>query len=117
MGVRGLRNLLRHLGMVEGALEIPGDQVYVTEESVEHTLQAECEGLLVPVLEKGTMVAEGDLIALVISLETMEVAQEVRSPAQGLLFNVGYMRVEALAHSSILYGGETVALVKEVLKA
>ena len=117
MGVRGLTNLLIHLGIVEGTVEIPEDQVYIMSDHVEYQLQAECEGLLVPVLKKGDMVAEGDLIAQIVSLETMEVAQEVRSPAQGLLYNVGFLRMEALAHSSILFGGETVALVKEVLKA
>ena len=117
MGVTGLWNILRHLGIVAGAPEIPAGQVYITEASVEYQLEAEQEGLLVPVLKKGTMLAAGDLIAQIISLETMEVVQEVRSPAAGLLYNVGYQRVEALAYSSILYGGETVALVKEVLPA
>lgn len=114
MGTRGIRNIMIHLGMIEGEMEFPEQQLRITPESVEHDLKAEHPGLLVPMLQKDTMVKRGDLIAVLVSLETLEVVQEIRSPAEALLYNVGIHRLEALANTSIATGGETVALVKEV---
>ncbi|NLO75218.1 MAG: succinylglutamate desuccinylase/aspartoacylase family protein [candidate division WS1 bacterium] len=115
MGVRGLRNLLVHLGMMEGELDLPSEQVWVNDESVEHELIAEVPGMLLPQLEPGAMLAEGDVIAVLVSLETLEVVQEVRSPVDGLLFNVGISRPGSPPESSVATGGERVAIVKEVM--
>lgn len=80
MGVRGVRNVMKRLEMIDGALELPDEQL-VVENVI--AVRPEHGGLLVPALSLdalGTEVRAGTLLGRVISPYTFETLDELRAP-------------------------------------
>lgn len=113
-GLRGVTNVLKHLGVLDGELDLPPERLFVTPTSVEHQFVAEHPGLLSPDLPIGTTVREGQRVGAITSLETLRPLQELISPADGLLFNLGVEMCEALNPTFIVAPGQVVGLVKEI---
>lgn len=115
-GLRGVKNVLKYLGVLQGELDIPHPRLFIRRGSVEHQLKAEHSGLLSADLDIGTTVTEGDRIGGIYSIETLEPLQELTAPADGVLFNVGVQFCELLNTTHIVAPGQTVALVKEIVE-
>jgi len=113
-GLRGVTNVLKHLGVLEGDLDLPRERLFVTPTSVEHKFVAEHPGLLTPDLPIGTTVRKGERVGAITCLETLQPLQELISPADGLLFNLGVEVCEALNPTFIVAPGQVVGLVKEI---
>ncbi|MBI3998657.1 MAG: succinylglutamate desuccinylase/aspartoacylase family protein [Armatimonadetes bacterium] len=80
MGVRGVLNVMRHLGMIDGRPERPPRQVVLTEVT---TLRPGHGGLLYSELGADGMAREvpgGTLLGRVVSPYTFETLQELRAP-------------------------------------
>ncbi|MDR7554310.1 MAG: succinylglutamate desuccinylase/aspartoacylase family protein [Armatimonadota bacterium] len=80
LGVRGVLNVMRHLGMLDGAIERPPRQVVVTRMA---TLRPAHGGLLESALDVAAMhreIAGGTLLGRVRSPYTFEVLEELRAP-------------------------------------
>lgn len=86
LGVRGVFNVMRHLGMLDGRPERPARQTVVTELA---TLRPGHGGLLYSEVGPDRMGAEvpaGTLLGRVVSPHTFEVLEELRAPfARGVL--------------------------------
>ena len=80
MGVRGVLNVMRHLKMIDGALEVP-DRQTVIRDTV--TLRPGHGGLLYSELGADAMIREvpqGTLLGRVVSPHTFETLEELRAP-------------------------------------
>lgn len=108
-GVRGLTNVLKYLGVLDGPLDLEPRRYFITPESVEHKSVAEDEGIVSADFPLGTMLSKGQRFGAIYSLDTLQPVQELISPADGLLFNIG-----SANPSSVVAPGMTVALVKEI---
>ncbi len=95
-GVRGVRNVLKQLGMLQGEVERPPEQIVVTEMAV---LRPRFGGVLYPELgldQLGKEVAGGTLLGRVVSPYTFETLEEIRAPYERgviILLRGGMMRV------------------------
>jgi predicted deacylase len=81
----GIRNIMIHLGMLEGEMELPDE--YLVYEFV-HRLNPKAGGLLIPVNEVETFgrdVQAGELLGRIISPFTFETLEELRVPMDGIL--------------------------------
>jgi predicted deacylase len=80
MGVRGVRNVMKHLGMLEGTPERPPRQTVVPEIT---TLRPGHGGLLYSQLTTGQInqeIPKGTLLGRVVSPYTFETLEELRAP-------------------------------------
>ncbi len=80
MGVRGVLNVMRHLGMLDGRPERPARQTVLTEVA---TLRPGRGGLLYSEIGPQVMgqeVAKGTLLGRVVSPYTFEIVEELRAP-------------------------------------
>jgi len=80
LGVRGVFNVMRHLGMLDGRPELPERQIVVREMT---TLRPGHGGLLYSQVGPGAMgheVAGGTLLGRVVSPYTFETLEELRAP-------------------------------------
>lgn len=87
--VRGLRNVMAHLGMVEGSVCASQRMFHFVTRGLRVVPRA--GGLLEPAVEPealGTEVHAGDLLGRVISPYTFDLVEELRAPAAGVLFGV-----------------------------
>jgi predicted deacylase len=82
--VAGLKNILRHLGMLPGEAAPPGQQTLLHRMDV---LRTHHGGLYVPIADRvGVTLAAGDLLGQVISPLDFSLLEELRSPlARGVL--------------------------------
>ncbi len=83
--VQGLENVLRSMGVLDGAVRAPGRRLHF-----EHKVRVNPSvgGMLHPVQDEeqlGREVAEGELLARVVSPYTFEVIEELRAPYDGYL--------------------------------
>jgi len=90
-GVNALTNIMKHLGMLEGALQLPKRQVII---SPENNLRPSKGGLLISEIKGnqiGRIVPQGTLLGTVVSPYTFEVLEEIRAPyAQNMILATTY---------------------------
>jgi uncharacterized protein len=82
---RGIHNVMRHLGMEDGAIERPGR--YLAYEVVQR-VNPRNGGYLIPERRRDTFgreISEGDLLGRVTSPFTFETIEELRAPMDGYL--------------------------------
>lgn len=89
---RALRNCLVHLGMIEGNLEIPGEQVFISKAK---WLRPESGGTFWANVEPLQRVAKGDLFATVTDLFGRE-KERLLAPTDGIVVGV---RTHGTVHS------------------
>lgn len=101
VGMRGLANLLVHLGMIEGELEPPASVDVISKL---HRMTAARGGFLIHSGQLGRRVTAGDLLAQVETL-TGEVVQEFVAPADGIVCRRNTMGVVGTG-DLVVYVGE-----------
>ena len=116
IGVRGVTNLLAHLGMIDGPVELPPEQYELESNTPMHSVNAEREGLYVPAMEIGRPVHHGQVLGQVVAPDTLATVQTVRSPADGLLWSNGPMWCEPVPPSNLADVGQSLAVVTEVAR-
>lgn len=104
-GRRGILNVLKHLSMLEGEVELPPVQTVVSYDSGSF-LRTNHGGLFIPSIPFGSRVSRGELIGDLYSLSTFDQVEEYRSPFDGLL----------VSHSEqpALHAGDPVAMVGRI---
>ena len=85
IGVRGVRNVMKHLGMIEGKPDIP-DKQKIFKGRV--TVRSSRGGLLVTKVKCLQEVTEGQHLASVYNLFTLEEAEQVKAPRGGTILRV-----------------------------
>jgi predicted deacylase len=86
MNATGMRNLMIHLGMLRGELELP-DKFLVWEKR--WRVNPSVGGYLLPEIPPNALMREvkkGELLGKVISPYTFEVLEELRAPGDGVIF-------------------------------
>ncbi|MCF7855899.1 MAG: succinylglutamate desuccinylase/aspartoacylase family protein, partial [Candidatus Pacebacteria bacterium] len=115
LAVRSIGNLLKFKGLLKGEPDLPPVQVEFDQDHEETALVSEAEGLLVSEREPGDWVREGQGIARVISLETLETLWSFEAPYDGLVYNLGAGLGWGEDHleSAVVFPGQTVGLLKK----
>jgi predicted deacylase len=95
MMMEGLRGMMRHLGMIEGAVTPPRQLDFNTRSR--HEIRPKQSGYLVSLFERpddlGKLVRAGSKLGEVIDLYTYQVAEELVAPCDGYLFFSRYSGV------------------------
>jgi predicted deacylase len=116
-GARGVLNVMKKMGMLDGEPELPPLQIELddgeSEPHKEYALKAEFTGLLVPRVRVPALVKAGETFAELVDLDDVFHTQAITAPIDGVVFNVGGPHwSEEMAETSVKDAGETVALVK-----
>ena len=88
-GVRGVHNMLKHLGMLPGRPHLPKTQVVVRRADPVRVFRARKEGYLTTYRQVGEPVSKGALLCEVRGLDRFEVLQTVRAPCDGVPPSIG----------------------------
>ncbi len=88
-GVRGVHNMLKHLGMLPGRPQLPKTQVVVRRSDAVRVIRAKKEGYVATYREVGEPVKKGTLLCEVRGLDRFEVLQRVRAPYDGTPPSIG----------------------------
>jgi len=88
-GVRGVTNMLKHLGMLPGRPRLPKTQVVVRRADPVRIYRAKREGYLTTYPEVGEPVKKGALLCEVRDLERFRPVQTVRAPYDGTPPSIG----------------------------
>jgi predicted deacylase len=89
LGVRGVANLLKYLGMCPGSPEVPPEQTLITRL---HRLTANHGGFLIMGVRPGERVSQGQVLAEVEDLEGKKV-DSVTSPVDGFAVRINTLGV------------------------
>jgi predicted deacylase len=87
--VTGIRNVMMHLGMLDGTPDIPSP--YLTFQGRGHRVAPSVGGYLHPIVSPDSLLKEvhkGEMLARVMSPYTFEELEVLRSPVNGVLFGV-----------------------------
>lgn len=85
IGVRGVKNVMKHLGMIEGKPELPEKQMFFKGRA---TVRAGRGGWLITKVKCLQKVSKGELLANIYSLFTFEEVEQVRAPREGTILRV-----------------------------
>jgi len=88
-GVRGVYNMLKHLGMMPGQMMRPEKQAIVRRSDPVRIFRAKKEGYLTTYRQVGDVVAKGDLLCEIRSLDRFRVLQTIRAPFAGTCPSIG----------------------------
>jgi len=88
-GVRGVYNLLHHLGMLPGRAVQPRNQVVVRRSDPVRIFRARKEGYLTTYRQVGDVPSKGDLLCEIRSLDRFHLVQTIRAPYAGTCPSVG----------------------------
>ena len=83
LGVRGVTNVMKHLGMLAGTV-IPADhpQIILRGSHLDHVISTK-GGFWIPQVKQGDRVHQGDVLGHIYSLLTFEVAETILAPYNG----------------------------------
>jgi len=106
---RGLRNIMVDLGMIEGEIELPPVQYVLnwTSDRKATSVTTSVGGCLIPKVEIGDVVEEGDEVAVIYSPRTFEVLETLRAHREGYVSTIRKYPVKS--------AGETVMSILEIL--
>lgn len=83
LGVRGVTNVMKHLGMLEGAVIPPArPQTTLRGSHLDHVITSK-GGFWIPQVKEGEHVLQGEVLGHVYSLLTFEVAETILAPYTG----------------------------------
>ncbi len=106
-------NLLKSAGVLEGKPVLPAVQYEFNQNHEEIQAKAPVEGLLIPEKKPGEFVLKGQVVARIVSLETLKTIWEFSAPKDSLVFNSGGGPWgEDYLDSNIVSPGQLVALLK-----
>jgi predicted deacylase len=88
--VRGLRNIMVDMGMIQGEVELPPTQTRLrwTADPRESGVHVNRGGVFLPSVGLGDIVREGQEVGVVYSPRTFQVLERLRAPQDGQVFSV-----------------------------
>jgi len=108
LGVRGIRNVMKHLGMIGGRVELPPKQYIVSNTELGY-VKASRGGWFVPEVKVGDRVHKGDVVGRVLSiLDGFKEVEVLRAPRDGF--------VHSLNSSPMVWPGVRAAGVDLIVK-
>ena len=107
---RGLKNLLKDLGIIEGEVELPRRQVKLRWKADPKAYVAHCNrgGVFIPTVSLGDLVGEGEELGFIYSPRSFEVLKTVRAPQAGYVFTI--------RENPVVHPGEPLVSVPEVIE-
>jgi predicted deacylase len=116
-GARGIMNILRYLGMLEGRLNLPTLQYEFAEGHAETLLNVPVAGLLVSDYAKGEIVRAGEIAARIVSLDNLDTLHKFAALRDSLLFNIGGAESNhrGRAHA-VVFPGQVAGILKQVTR-
>ncbi|MBI3919972.1 MAG: succinylglutamate desuccinylase/aspartoacylase family protein, partial [Armatimonadetes bacterium] len=114
-GCRGILNLAKHLGIIEGDLEMPPVRYELgCEQSV--SVVARKPGLVVAAHRPGDVIDKGESAAELIDLETLRCLQQAAPPERMILRSVGCTWGTGQLGYNVVRDGETIARFSGIVR-
>ena len=85
IGVRGVWNIMKYLGIIEGKPELPEKQTVFKGRVV---IRAKRGGLLITKVKCMQKVSKGDVLACIYNLFTLEEVEQIKVPEEGIILRV-----------------------------
>ncbi|MHB9022956.1 MAG: succinylglutamate desuccinylase/aspartoacylase family protein [Armatimonadota bacterium] len=112
LGRMGALNILRYMNMLDGEIEFAPERFVFKSPLVDHLPTVTTEGMWVPAAPKATLVNAGQVLGRVFDWETLNIREEILSPADGLYY---FDRpVTNQRNQNLVEPGDNVACVREV---
>lgn len=113
-GERGIINILKFSGILDGKPELPEIQYEFGLGHEEFVIKTDAEGLLVSDHRIGDCIRKGETVLKVLSLDSLEKVYEFKAPFDCLIFNLGGTPFgEDSLPSAVVYPGQMVGLLKQ----
>lgn len=85
VGFAGVRNILIHLGMLRGTIELPPEQTVLKLDT--QPLTANWGGLFLSQVEPGERVRQGQTLGVIYNPQTFDILEEVLAPQEGMVLS------------------------------
>jgi len=107
---RGLKNIMKNLGIIEGEVELPRRQVKLRWRADAKAYVAHCNrgGVFIPTVSLGDLVEEGEELGLIYSPRDFGVLETVRAPQAGYVFTI--------RENPVVHPGEPLVSVPQVIE-
>jgi predicted deacylase len=107
---RGVKNIMKDLGIIEGEFELPERQVKLKWRSDPKAYAAHCDkgGVFIPSVCLGDTVNEGDEVGFIYSPRDFEVIEHVESPQTGYVFTI--------RENPVVHPGDRLVSVPEIIE-
>ncbi len=108
--VRGLRNIMIDMGMIEGEIELPKEQTKLkwTVDPKESGVFAGKGGVFLPSVGLGEIVSKGDEVGVIYSPRNFKVVERLVAPQDGYVFSV--------RENPVVNAGERVLAIPEIIE-
>jgi predicted deacylase len=83
LGVRGIFNVMKHLGMLQGEIELPAQPQITLYGSHLDKVRAHQGGIWVAQIKGGDVVKQGQSLGFIYSIRTFEIVEQVAAPYDG----------------------------------
>jgi len=107
---RGVKNIMKDLGIIDGDVELPERQVKLKWRADPKVYVAHCGkgGVFIPTVGLGDTVKEGDEVGFIYSPRTFETLEKVKSPQKGYVFMI--------RENPVVHPGEGLVSVPEIIE-
>lgn len=85
LGRRGIINMLRHGNMLPGKVDLPPTQYIYGGAAKEFIVKSPSEGLFIPCVDQGKLVAKGEALGRIVNMETLE-STPITAPVAGAVW-------------------------------
>jgi len=85
VGWQGVKNVLVHLGMLDGTLQLPSEQVVLKLDT--QPLTANWGGVFMSQVRPGERVQKGQVLGFIYHPQTFEVLEEILAPEEGMVLS------------------------------
>lgn len=107
IGVRGVLNVMKYLGMIEGTIELPPKQYVLKWSPGEPKITSSQGGIFISRVKPGQMVEEGQNLGFIYSIKTLEIVEEVKAHKSGI--------VRYVAEYPVINAGDRILEISEVI--
>lgn len=106
---RGLKNIMKDLGIIEGEVELPDTQVKLEwlSEPKKYNAYAQKGGIFIPEVDLGDIVEKGDRLGYIYSPRTFETLEVIKAPQTGYVFTI--------KENPVVHQGDSLIAVPAVL--
>lgn len=88
VGFRGCKNILKHVGMLDGKPELPEKQITLKTSLSDPKVIATRGGVFIPTVKLGDKVLRGQEVGQIYSVRTLEVVETIKAPMHGIVYSL-----------------------------
>lgn len=108
IGVRGVLNVMKFLGMIDGNIELPPKQYILKWSPGEPKITSSSGGIFISKVKPGQMVEEGQVLGFIYSVKTLDVVEEIKASKRGI--------VRYVTEYPVINAGDRILEISEVIE-